>query len=125
LVVDIEELVLGQGSYGEVVRIRRKSDGQLFVWKKMKMEGGRLRPDQEREFLALKKSYNSPFMVKLHDSIFSPKQIDLVLDYCPYGDLRQDINRRRAEVCAPFPEKVYTHSTESTLSTRHYSLVSC
>ena len=62
-----------------------------------------MRPDQLKEVAALSKTYNSPFMVKMHDKFLSSNRVYLIIDYCANGSLRQKIRQLQDEQ-KPFSE---------------------
>ncbi|KAH7830709.1 putative Protein kinase domain containing protein [Monocercomonoides exilis] len=102
-----EDKYLGKGSFGEVLRVVRKNDKQVFAWKKTELDGGRMRKDQFAEFTTLSTyspKFHSPFLIRLHDSFFTAKMFYMVIDYCGHGSLREKINHRK-DRREPFTEE--------------------
>jgi NIMA (never in mitosis gene a)-related kinase len=82
---------LGEGGFGSVHIAKRKTDGKLFVVKKMKLVGGCLAPEQQQEIFRAK-SLDCQYIMKVYDSFFkvSPQgkvEVHLVTEYCEGGDL--------------------------------------
>lgn len=102
--IDREDVILGKGSFGCVVRVARKDDGKVFACKKSVFKDGNLRPDQRNEVDALLKKYNSPFIVKLWDYFYSNKKICLIIDYCSDESLREKITTLQSKR-KPFSEQ--------------------
>ena len=73
----------------------------------MLLENGRLRTDQDAEYMTYRKRFCTPFIVQMKDAIFSKKELRLVLEYCKYGDLRHTINRLHEKSAIPFSEMVW------------------
>lgn len=100
--------MIGRGSFGKVLLVRKKNSSQLFavkilnkptIVKKQQVEHTRT----ERRVLA---SISHPFIVCLHYAFQTKDQLYFVLDYCPGGDLFFHLSR-----CGYFPEpmaKFYT-----------------
>jgi serine/threonine protein kinase len=100
--------MIGRGSFGKVLLVRKKHTSQLFavkilsksaIVKKQQVEHTRT----ERRVLA---SISHPFVVCLHYAFQTREKLYFVLDYCPGGDLFFHLSR-----CGCFPEpmaKFYT-----------------
>ncbi|CAH0520642.1 unnamed protein product [Peronospora belbahrii] len=100
--------MIGKGSFGTVLLVRKKHSSQLFAIKilskpaivrKQQVEHTRT----ERRVLA---SVSHPFVVCLHYAFQTKDKLYFVLDYCPGGDLFFHLSR-----CGCFPEamaKFYT-----------------
>ncbi|CAH0487522.1 unnamed protein product [Peronospora farinosa] len=93
--------MIGKGSFGKVLLVRKKHSSQLFavkilskpaIVKKQQVEHTRT----ERRVLA---SISHPFVVCLHHAFQTKDKLYFVLDYCPGGDLFFHLSR-----CGCFPE---------------------
>ncbi|CEG41937.1 agc protein kinase [Plasmopara halstedii] len=93
--------MIGKGSFGRVLLVRKKNSSQLFAVKilskpaivqKQQVEHTRT----ERRVLA---SITHPFVVCLHYAFQTTDKLYFVLDYCPGGDLFFHLSR-----CGCFPE---------------------
>ncbi|TDH73374.1 uncharacterized protein CCR75_007278 [Bremia lactucae] len=93
--------MIGKGSFGKVLLVRKKHSSQLFavkilskpaIVKKQQVEHTRT----ERRVLA---SISHPFVVCLHYAFQTTNRLYFVLDYCPGGDLFFHLSR-----CGCFPE---------------------
>ncbi|KAL4169304.1 hypothetical protein KRP22_010224 [Phytophthora ramorum] len=93
--------MIGKGSFGKVLLVRKKHSSQLFavkilskpaIVKKQQVEHTRT----ERRVLA---SVSHPFVVCLHYAFQTKDKLYFVLDYCPGGDMFFHLSR-----CGCFPE---------------------
>jgi len=81
--------IIGRGAFGEVRVVRKKDTGQVYAMKIMK-KTEMLKKNQvahiraERDVLALA---DNPWVVKLHFSFQDDKNLYLVMEYLPGGDL--------------------------------------
>lgn len=87
---DFETLtIIGRGAFGEVRVCRKKDDKKIYAMKIMK-KSEMLKKNQvqhiraERDVLALA---DNPWVVKLHYSFQDEKNLYLVMEYLPGGDL--------------------------------------
>lgn len=112
--------VLGKGSFGKVVLVRKRTgheSGGLYAMKILRKSHlvkrrqiGRTRT--ERKVLAL---VDHPFIMKLHFAFQTEDKLYLVLDYCPGGELFFHLSRYRR-----FPERVARfYSAELVLAIDH------
>ncbi|OQR90915.1 kinase [Thraustotheca clavata] len=115
---DFEPLrFIGKGSFGRVLLVRRKAQGELFamkiltkqdVVKKSQVEHTRT----ERSVLG---SIDHPFIVRLHYAFQTTHQLYFILDYCPGGDLFFHLTRIKC-----FPESIARfYAAEITLALIH------
>jgi protein-serine/threonine kinase len=90
--------VLGKGSYGKVVLVRKAgqhSDSRVYAMKMLRKEH-LIRRNQiehtktERQVL---EAISHPFIVHMHYAFQSPKKLHLVLEYCPGGELFFHLSR--------------------------------
>lgn len=98
--------VLGKGSFGKVVLVRKrtgKESGGLFAMKILRkahlVKRRQIeRTKTERKVLSV---VDHPFIMKLHFAFQGDEKLFLVLDYCPGGELFFHLSRYRR-----FPERV-------------------
>eukprot|EP00756_Hemistasia_phaeocysticola_P063302 Hpha_TRINITY_DN6781_c0_g1::TRINITY_DN6781_c0_g1_i1::g.110906::m.110906/K20872/NEK2; NIMA (never in mitosis gene a)-related kinase 2 len=89
---------LGVGSFGRVARIRRKSDGRLFVWKEL--DYGKM-SDTEKQLIVsevnLLRGFRHPYIVRYYDRLIdrSTHRIYIIMEWCDHGDLAALIRRHR------------------------------
>jgi serine/threonine protein kinase len=109
--------VLGKGSYGKVVLVRKKSSQVLYAMKVLK-KGDVVRKRQvertkiERRVLGF---IDHPFLMKLHFAFQTGNKLYLVLDYCPGGELFFHLSRYKR-----FPEGVVRfYSAQLVLALKH------
>eukprot|EP00123_Amoebidium_parasiticum_P013653 comp22077_c0_seq1/m.32171 comp22077_c0_seq1/g.32171 ORF comp22077_c0_seq1/g.32171 comp22077_c0_seq1/m.32171 type:complete len:524 (-) comp22077_c0_seq1:916-2487(-) len=82
--------VVGKGSFGKVMQVRKKDTGRIYAMKVLK-KGHLIERDEvehtksERAILA--KNHTNPFLVGLKFSFQTPDKIYLVLDYINGGEL--------------------------------------
>jgi len=95
--------VLGKGSFGKVLLVRKKSNHKLYAMKVLRKEQVVMRRQvvhTKTERLILSE-IDSPFVIKLHAAFQCDSQLYLVLDYCSGGELFFHLNR-----AGVFPENV-------------------
>ena len=73
---------IGEGSFGKVYLIKRKSDDFICILKKIEFQFN----DQKEKDKALKeveimKKLNHPNLIKLHDCIIEKKDIFIIMNY--------------------------------------------
>lgn len=112
--------VLGKGSFGKVVLVRKRvghERGELFAMKILRkahlVKRRQIeRTKTERKVLAV---VDHPFIMKLHFAFQTEDKLYLVLDYCPGGELFFHLSRYRR-----FPERVARfYSAELVLAIDH------
>jgi serum/glucocorticoid-regulated kinase 2 len=112
--------VLGKGSFGKVVLVRKRvghERGELFAMKVLRkahlVKRRQIeRTKTERKVLAV---VDHPFIMKLHFAFQTEDKLYLVLDYCPGGELFFHLSRYRR-----FPERVARfYSAELVLAIDH------
>lgn len=86
--------VIGTGSYGKVLLVKKKSSGKLYAMKVLKKCHLRKQKQvrntwTERNIL---EHINHPFIVKMNYAFQNDKKLFFVLDYCPGGELFFYIN---------------------------------
>ena len=81
--------VIGKGSYGKVLLVKKNDSGKLYALKILK-KGEIVRRNQvkhtktERRIL---ENIKHPFIVKMDYSFQSDQKLMFVLEYCPGGEL--------------------------------------
>ena len=87
---------IGQGSFGAVFRVRRRSDGRLFARKEMRFRG--VPPAEqlaaEREVRLLRELKN-PFVLAHVDSYIDDDCLNVIVELCENGDLGKAIQAQR------------------------------
>jgi serine/threonine protein kinase len=87
--------VIGKGSYGKVLQVKRKDDGYVYAMKVLKKKYMRKKNQvehikTERQILEL---MEFPFIIKLRYAFQNEHKLYLVTDYCPGGELFFHIQR--------------------------------
>ncbi|CAF1345811.1 unnamed protein product [Didymodactylos carnosus] len=95
--------VIGRGAFGEVHLVRKKTSGQIFAMKTLSKFEMLKRSDsaffwEERNIMAFS---NSDWIVQLHYAFQDAKNLYMIMDFMPGGDLitlltRYDINENSA-----------------------------
>jgi len=86
---------LGKGGYGQAVLVRRRTDGQLFVMKEIRLAAmsPKDRADTCREAHVLS-SLRHPFVISFEESFHEGECFYIVMEYADGGDLSQLIKTR-------------------------------
>ena len=81
--------VIGTGSYGTVMLVKKKDTGKLYAMKVLKKKQIRLKKQVKNTWAERKilERICHPFIVKLNYAFHTDKKLFLVLDYCPGGEL--------------------------------------
>ena len=87
--------VVGKGSYGKVLLVRKKDDDSIYAMKVLKKKYMRKKNQvehikTERQILEL---MDFPFIIKLKFAFQNEHKLYLVMDYCPGGELFFHIQR--------------------------------
>jgi len=89
--------VIGKGSYGKVMLVRHKAEGEDHVYAmKMLRKENVIKRNQvehtktERNVL---EAVSHPFIVTLYYAFQTPKKLYFVLEYCPGGELFFHLSR--------------------------------
>eukprot|EP01062_Namystynia_karyoxenos_P020205 TRINITY_DN17662_c0_g1_i1.p1 TRINITY_DN17662_c0_g1~~TRINITY_DN17662_c0_g1_i1.p1 ORF type:complete len:1268 (+),score=335.37 TRINITY_DN17662_c0_g1_i1:55-3804(+) len=85
----VELEVLGQGSYGEVRRVRCKGSGRELAMKKLRVTGAER--DSVLNEVAILQLLRHPNVVRLEDAFREGTQVFLVMQLLPGGDLAHHI----------------------------------
>ena len=91
--------VLGRGSYGAAVLVRRRADGQRFVMKEVDVShmGARERDASELEARVLQ-NLRHPNVVRCHSSFLSRRKLCIVMEWCQEGDLYGLLKKQRGQL---------------------------
>ena len=87
--------VVGKGSYGKVLLVKKNDDQKVYAMKILKKKQ-MIKRNQvehiktERRILEL---IDNPFIIKLRFAFQTPAKLYLVMDYCPGGELFFHIQR--------------------------------
>ena len=81
---------IGKGSFGVVSKIKRKSDGRVFVWKELNY--GRMNEKEKQQLVSevnILRELHHPNIVRYYDRIIDKEQskIYIVMEYCERGDM--------------------------------------
>jgi len=117
--------VIGRGSYGKVMQVKRRDTGDVYAMKVLKKESvfARNNPKDlqhtitERSVLALVNKYSHPFILGLQFAFHTPAKLYYVLDFCNGGDLYYLLSR-----CKRFREhhaRFYAAETLTALQHLH------
>ena len=87
--------VIGKGSYGKVLLVKKNDDEQIYAMKVLKKQAMKKRNQvnhikAERKIMEL---IDFPFIVKLKYAFQNPEKLYMVMDYCPGGELFFHIQR--------------------------------
>jgi protein-serine/threonine kinase len=90
--------VLGKGSYGKVVLVKktgREDDDKVYAMKMLRKEHliSRNQVEHTKTERQVLESISHPFIVHLHYAFQTPKKLHLVLEYCPGGELFFHLSR--------------------------------
>eukprot|EP01065_Artemidia_motanka_P050272 TRINITY_DN8565_c0_g1_i1.p1 TRINITY_DN8565_c0_g1~~TRINITY_DN8565_c0_g1_i1.p1 ORF type:complete len:515 (+),score=159.93 TRINITY_DN8565_c0_g1_i1:84-1547(+) len=84
--------MLGKGSYGKVLKVRKKEDGQLYALKIMRKDAI-TKPREVMSERAVLQQVDHPFVVRLINAFQTPSKLCLVLSYLPGGDLKHHLRQ--------------------------------
>jgi serine/threonine protein kinase len=110
---------IGAGSYGKVFKILRKVDQKILVWKVLHYGS---MSDKERELLVSEvniiKDLSHPFIVRYYDRIIdrTRKNIHIIMEYCPSGDLSQFIKMMKKDGKSIDEETIWRIFTQLCMS---------
>ena len=80
---------LGEGSFGKVFKVRMKSNGEIYAMKVINKYF--LIKNHQLKYAITEcnvlQQVNSPFILTLHYSFQTEKNLYMIIDYCPGGDL--------------------------------------
>ena len=81
--------VIGKGSYGKVLLVRKKDTGQLYAQKVLK-KAEIIRRNQVEHTMTERRileNIRHPFIIKMDYAFQSQTKLFFVLEYCPGGEL--------------------------------------
>lgn len=86
--------VIGTGSYGKVLLVKKKGSEKLYAMKVIKKKHIRKNKQVEHTWNERKilEKINHPFIVKMRYAFQNERKLFFVLDYCPGGELFFYIN---------------------------------
>jgi NIMA (never in mitosis gene a)-related kinase len=94
----VEEKVLGKGTYGQVYKARRLTDGVSYAVKVVNLStlNHREIEDSVNE-IRLMASFTSPFIIRFYESFCDNKRLCIVTEYSRLGDLAHLLDRRKRQ----------------------------
>lgn len=89
--------VIGKGSYGKVLLVRKKDTEDLFAMKILKKKhlAAKNQIEHTRTERNILERIKHPYIVKLCYAFQNTEKLYLVLDYCPGGELFFHLNRAK------------------------------
>jgi NIMA (never in mitosis gene a)-related kinase len=101
------EKIVGKGSFGQALLVRRKSDGKRFIIKEIKLNNMSDRAIKQNELEAtLLSRLNHPNIVKFIESFREGKSLMICMEYADGGDLENFLKNRRGKL---IPENEVLH----------------
>lgn len=93
--------VIGSGSYGKCVKIKRKADDKVFVWKDM--DYGSMTEGEKQQLVSevnLLRELKHQYIVRYHDRVIdrSKSRLYLIMEFCSGGDLASLISKCRRQL---------------------------
>jgi len=84
---------VGQGSFASVWKVKRIQDNKIYALKKVNIKNLKLKAVQQAvDEIRFLSSVRHPYIVSLYESFQTEdKHICLILEFCNYGDLEQDV----------------------------------
>ena len=85
---------LGKGGFGSVYKVINKNDNKIYAIKRISIKGL-----NQKELDFIKKEANiisnidNENIVKYHESFYDDDYLNIVMDFCEFGDLRQILNK--------------------------------
>eukprot|EP00727_Mastigamoeba_balamuthi_P010904 m51a1_g6436 putative serine threonine-protein kinase nek2 (398) ;mRNA; f:368314-370165 len=117
---DFETLdLLGKGTFGSVYRVRRKSDGQVFVWKQLHYGA---MDEREKQLVVqevnLLQRMSHPHIVRYVDRIVdkSAATLYIIMEYCEGGDLARMIRKCKKEGASIAEEVIWRTLAQLTMA---------
>jgi len=89
--------VVGKGSFGKVLQVRKKNTNHIYAMKVLKKEHiyKRNQVEHTKTERRVLERINHPFIIGLHFACQNDKKLYLVLEYCPGGELFFHLGRAR------------------------------
>lgn len=87
--------VIGKGSYGKVLLVRKNNTGEMLAMKMLRKDfiARRNQIEHTRTERNVLERVNHPYIVKLKYAFQNPKKLYFVLEYCPGGELFFHLSR--------------------------------
>ena len=86
---------IGQGSFGTVYKVKRKTDKQILVMKMIKIPTLSKKHQQESlHEVTILSSLNNPYIVKYFESFVENSTLHIIMEYCEKGDLSQILKKQ-------------------------------
>ena len=87
---------IGNGSFGQVTKVKRKADGRVLVWKEIKY--GRMSEKEKQQLVTevnILRELRHNHIVRYHDRVLDKanSKIYIVMEFCEGGDLRALIKK--------------------------------
>lgn len=81
--------VIGKGSFGKVMQVRKKNDGQIYAMKVLRKEAiiARKQVAHTKAEKSILQKIQHPFIVKLHFAFQTKDKLYMILDYVNGGEL--------------------------------------
>eukprot|EP01062_Namystynia_karyoxenos_P030981 TRINITY_DN2301_c0_g1_i1.p1 TRINITY_DN2301_c0_g1~~TRINITY_DN2301_c0_g1_i1.p1 ORF type:complete len:374 (+),score=165.36 TRINITY_DN2301_c0_g1_i1:113-1234(+) len=101
--------LLGKGSFGKVVLVRKKDDGAIYAMKVIMKESiiqHKRVQDVFTERGVLRRA-NHPFLCKMHFTFQSDHKLFFIMDYYHGGDLDGYLNRQKDKKLSPATTQIY------------------
>ena len=80
---------LGKGGFGSVYKVINKNDNKIYAIKRISIKG---LSQKELDFIKNEANIISDIdnenIVKYHDSFYDDDYLNIVMDFCDFGDLR-------------------------------------
>jgi len=109
--------VIGKGSFGKVMQVKKKDDGQIYAMKVLRKEAiiARKQVDHTRAEKAILQKIEHPFIVKLNYAFQTEDKLYMVLDFVNGGELFFHLKKE-----GKFSEeRVRLYSAEIALALHH------
>merc|ERR1712100_639114 len=109
--------VIGKGSFGKVMQVKKKDDGQIYAMKVLRKEAiiARKQVDHTRAEKAILQKIDHPFIVKLNYAFQTEEKLYMVLDFVNGGELFFHLKKE-----GKFSEeRVRLYSAEIALALHH------
>jgi serum/glucocorticoid-regulated kinase 2 len=109
--------VIGKGSFGKVMQVRRKDDGKIYAMKVLRKEAiiARKQVTHTKAEKSILQKIQHPFIVKLHYAFQTKDKLYMILDYINGGELFFHLKKE-----GRFPEdRVKFYSAEIVCAMSH------
>jgi NIMA (never in mitosis gene a)-related kinase 1/4/5 len=98
---------LGSGSFGTVFKVRRIADDGVYVIKTVRIVELSYKEQGEAiNEVKILAQMNSPFVVRYFDSFIASGSLNIVMEYCNYGDLQTLLKKAKAKEVTSLNEHV-------------------